>query len=620
VLAFAPLALVPLVAAFYLVYLWASAEIEQRELRELDRRLDTEARAVATQLERARGDLLLLAKLASVRNYFQNRQYNLLPEAEIDRKDFEDFARDVVARTPAYGRIRMVDAGGSTISEVVSPEWKGRLPEHPAKEGKGVEADGVRRHVCGADDRRILTYDVGVGATPERRDGWLAIDVDFARVTVGLTQLVTDRVRLVMADAADGSVLYDAGRQDAAQGDEARTLAHRLAGGSFTVAATLAPGVTGDGLWSLRVKLTAILLVAAVLLSAVTLYTAQRFSQPIQALAKGAEAIGNESFDTRVPIPDSTEEIESLARAFNGMAEKLERLNVDNHTYIESLTTMQSQLVQAEKMSAMGRLAAGVAHEVNNPLQGLQNNLYLVQTMLARQGEVDAAVAKRLAQMRDGLMQAQRIVRGLLDYSRDPGAATPRHAVQVDELARQAAHTLEHRLAQYRFELELGATGTVMANPDELCQVLVNLLANAMDATPVGGRVGVTTRDARFSERERLLRGVTARRAEDPDNMDFTMARRRAGADADGDAAIEIEVWDSGPGIARDNQAKIFDPFFTTKELGKGTGLGLSISMGIVKQHRGLILLASQPDQPARLVIKLPANEAAGGREAAVGA
>ncbi len=226
------------------------------------------------------------------------------------------------------------------------------------------------------------------------------------------------------------------------------------------------------------------------------------------------------------------------------------------------------RLRQAEKMAAVGQLAGGVAHEINNPLGGI---LAFAQLML--QDERPEGDRESLRLIQDAAVRAKRIVESLLRFSRRPQQAE-RGEVELSRLAEDALFLLQARFKEGRVEVvrELGPAA-VMGNGNQIQQVLVNLLVNALQAVGVKGRI-------------RLATGL-------------------AGA-----GVARIAVIDDGPGVPPGLAARIFEPFFTTKPEGQGTGLGLSICYRIAEEHGGTIRHEPTPGGGATFVVELPAAPA----------
>jgi PAS domain S-box-containing protein len=231
---------------------------------------------------------------------------------------------------------------------------------------------------------------------------------------------------------------------------------------------------------------------------------------------------------------------------------------------------LERRVVQAEKLATLGQLAAGVAHEINNPLSTITmySEALLQISQVRRSDPADLDKLKRIKESADRILK---FARDLTSYARP--AASHLEDVDVHDLLDQAARYCEHALKQSGASIERSYGGAphirgVRAN---LVQVFVNLLTNACHALPQGGgRIELTTRAAR-----------------------------------DG---VEIEVRDSGIGIREQDLPRIFDPFFTTKPEGHGTGLGLTIVQGIVEKHGGTVRVTSAATEGTCFIVWLPSN------------
>jgi signal transduction histidine kinase/iron only hydrogenase large subunit-like protein len=218
----------------------------------------------------------------------------------------------------------------------------------------------------------------------------------------------------------------------------------------------------------------------------------------------------------------------------------------------EELANAQVALVRSEKLASMGQLAAGIAHEVNNPLGVVIMYSHFLQEQLADKPEY----MQDLSMVVEQADRCKKIVAGLLDFARQNKVEHDR--IDVAELVQRGLRGLAHPLG-VEIEIEHAVKDpSIEADPDQITQVLVNLIGNAFAAMPDGGRLKIRTEDD--EERVRFI------------------------------------VSDSGVGIPPENFSKLFEPFFTTKKVGKGTGLGLAVSYGIVKMHRGDIKVQSNAD------------------------
>ncbi len=284
----------------------------------------------------------------------------------------------------------------------------------------------------------------------------------------------------------------------------------------------------------------------------------RRLLEPLRRLAQTMErTTGLE--DVPSVDADRRDEIGMLARQFRAMLERLREAN-------RELQRQQDAMGRAEKLVSIGRLASGVAHEINNPLAGMQTCVAALQS-----GEEDPATARQyLALVQDGLRRVQGIIRQLLDFARQRDLVMG--PVDVERVLQDTLALVRYQVERKRVKLRLvppQPAATIQADEGQLQQVFLNLLLNALDAMSEGGTVQVT-------------------------------ARHDSGG-------IEVAVADNGSGIGEEHLGRIFDPFFSTKGVGKGTGLGLSVSYGIVQAHGGRITVESRPGVGSTFHVWLPA-------------
>jgi hypothetical protein len=268
----------------------------------------------------------------------------------------------------------------------------------------------------------------------------------------------------------------------------------------------------------------------------------------------------------RVSIRDP-DELGRLGESFNAMVERL----ADARRQLEDRHAQQIR--RAEQLASLGQMAAGIAHEINNPIAGMLN---CVRT-LAKGVRDDRQRVQYLAMLQDGLGRIGRIVGQLLSFARE--ARPQLKPTPILPILTKCLSLLEHDLAgrQVRCTLPLGdGLPSVLADAYLLEQVFLNILKNAADAMPDGGTITVGS-------------GVR---------------------EVDGSSFLQVEITDTGVGIPRDHLPRIFDPFFTTKDVGRGTGLGLSVSYGIVRAHRGFIEATSEVGKGSTFTVALPLREA----------
>lgn len=235
------------------------------------------------------------------------------------------------------------------------------------------------------------------------------------------------------------------------------------------------------------------------------------------------------------------------------------------------LKASQAQLVQSGKMAAVGQLAAGVAHEVNNPLQIILSRVQLL--MMRNQDE--EPLFKDLQLIEANVKRISRIIRSLLDFARHNSGEEEWKSINLAHLATQTSSLMQHLLekAEIDFQLEIPDTGSplIFGNIGDMEQVFLNLLINAQQHTSTGGRI----------------------------RIDLALQEGKA----------VIRVSDTGVGIPKENLPHIFEPFFTTREEQGGTGLGLSIIHGIIEKHKGRIDVNSAVGEGTTFTLYFPADQ-----------
>jgi two-component system NtrC family sensor kinase len=307
----------------------------------------------------------------------------------------------------------------------------------------------------------------------------------------------------------------------------------------------------------------------------------QFVSKPVALLEAGMKKIAKGELDEPIDIK-TKDEMGLLAETFNSMAKDLKRYreNMENWTRsleaevkkkTDEIMRAQEELLNAEKLASLGRMAAGVAHELNSPLTGVVTFAHLLKS---RTSPEDAQAHEDLQVIIDQANRCSRIIKGLLGFSRRAGFEMVE--INVNDLLDNTISLVRNqaRFHNIRFDIRLAPSlPLILADPNQLQQVFLNLIINAADAMNEKGIITIATR---------LLRAENE--------------------------TLEIEITDNGPGIPEDMIGRIFEPFFTTKPVGKGTGLGLSVSYGIIKRHGGDIIVKSAPGQGASLFIRIPAQ------------
>ncbi len=311
-----------------------------------------------------------------------------------------------------------------------------------------------------------------------------------------------------------------------------------------------------------------------VALLAFTFLLRRRVLQPLRALLVAVDRVRQGDFSARAP-QKRKDELGQLAHGFNFMAASLAESYAGLEHKVEERTTqlnnLQRQLIQAAKMSAVGRMLSGMAHELNNPLTVIMGNTELAKRRLVAAG-ADPREISLMENLHEQGERCRKIVANLLQFARqEPPRLEP---VKLNDIVEQALQLRQYELKTRNIELIRdfhSANSVFYADPNKIVQVVLNLLNNAHDAIREGGRPGKIW--------------------------------VRTSADAE---HICLEFADNGVGLREPE--RVFDPFYTTKEVGQGTGLGLSVCYGIVEEHYGSIR-AENWEQGARFTILLPLGQ-----------
>jgi two-component system NtrC family sensor kinase len=336
-----------------------------------------------------------------------------------------------------------------------------------------------------------------------------------------------------------------------------------------------------DSLWQTLFTFLGITLMGMVLVSFVAVRVAQRISRPIQSMAAAARRVAEGDYSQKVEVL-STDETGYLAECFNRMTLELARATQELRQWAESLETkveertaqvraMQGQLIQAEKLAAIGKLAAGVAHEINNPLTGILTNSSLMLQDLA----LDDPRRDDLQTIVDETLRCRKVVKGLLDFARQTKPL--KQAVNLNQVVEDVLNLVKNQAAFRNIAFNTGLQTNlpaVMADRDQMRQVVLNIVLNAAEAVPHGGEISVISRIDRASN------------------------------------YVCLSITDTGPGIPEEIRSRLFEPFFTTKT--SGTGLGLAIAYGIMERHKGTITVSSALGKGTTISLRLPVNNKEG--------
>jgi two-component system NtrC family sensor kinase len=304
----------------------------------------------------------------------------------------------------------------------------------------------------------------------------------------------------------------------------------------------------------------AIALAGALVTMLLAYLLARRISVPIRRLSLAASEVAGGNLDARVDVR-SSDELGDLASAFNVMALALKERDAS----LKEFT--RKKIMESERLALIGQLAANVAHDLNNPLQGIVTYSHL----LLENAPCDGPATESLRKIVTQADRCRDIIRALLDFSRQ--RKPDKTLCSVNSILAECASLVERQASFQNIEMVRDLQQDLpllILDPSQISRVFMNMIINAAEAMKDGGRLTLATRFL-------------------PD-----------------DQCVEVQFSDTGQGIAPENMDRIFDPFFTTKETGHGVGLGLAISHGIVAEHKGTISVVSQVGKGTTFVIRLP--------------
>ena len=289
---------------------------------------------------------------------------------------------------------------------------------------------------------------------------------------------------------------------------------------------------------------------------------ARRITGPLKKLVEGTVKISKEDFSQKIDIT-SQDEIGNLAQSFNDMSRKLLLAR-------ERMETASNKLIQAEKLASIGRISAGIAHEIRNALTSVKLNIQ----KLVQSDRLDETEKEHLSISQEGIGQMEKFVKELLDFTRVSELNLDRFSIEqiLDESIKTLADTLELKKVVLEKSYEEGLP-QVLVDADKLKQVFLNILRNAFEAVEEKGKI----------------------------NISLSLLKEQEGS------KIRVFISDNGCGIPEENRETIFEPFYTTKA--SGIGLGLPIARKIIEQHRGTIRVKENAAQGTSFEILIPTEE-----------
>lgn len=306
-------------------------------------------------------------------------------------------------------------------------------------------------------------------------------------------------------------------------------------------------------------------------------------ADPIKEVINNIKEIAAGNFSKTIEVR-SNDEIGELEGGFNQMAvsltkscNELEQWTRELESRVQDRTKelqeAQTHLIQTEKLAATGKLAAGVAHEINNPIGIILNRIECLE-MEAKESGLSHEIMNDLRVISAHAKRVSKIVGGLLAFSREAAGNSGLEQININDILEKAAALFDRLALQKGVQIEKRFSpnlSPIMGDSQKLEQAMVNLIDNALDASTKGGRIIIESRK-KFRN----------------------------------DYFVQIVVSDTGCGIPKESLGRIFDPFFTTKEVGKGTGLGLAVCYGIIKDHHGKIEVKSKAGVGAAFTITIP--------------
>lgn len=304
----------------------------------------------------------------------------------------------------------------------------------------------------------------------------------------------------------------------------------------------------------------AITFMGALVSMALSYFIARKISGSVKKLALASREVAHGNLDAKVEIR-SKDELRELADTFNFMASALKKRDEQLKDFA------RKKIMESERLAIVGQLAADVAHEINNPLQGIVAYSHLLLEKMPSEDSKRESIQKIVTQAN----RCTEIIRGLLDFSRQ--RKPQKKSSDVNSILQECVSLVENQALFHNIQVIKDFKENlprVVIDPSQMQQVFMNIIINAAESMDGNGQLTLATRLEPVGE------------------------------------CIEVEFTDTGHGISEDNLERIFDPFFTTKEVGHGTGLGLAISYGIVKEHKGTISVQSEVGKGTTFVVRLP--------------
>jgi len=312
----------------------------------------------------------------------------------------------------------------------------------------------------------------------------------------------------------------------------------------------------------------------------ISYFITRSITKPLSEMVRVADSIANGDLDHTIKI-NSRDEIAQLAVAFNRMLFSLKKMQAELKEWgntlelkvkkrTEELAAMQTTLLQSQRLASLGKLAAGIAHEINNPLGGI----LVLSSLVLEELKEDDPHRENLNEVIKQTMRCRDIVKGLLQFSRQEEGKT--EYVNVNHVLKNTLSLIEKQALFHNIKVSklfAEEIPLILGDSSQLQQVFMNVILNAVQAMKESGDLTINT----YHEKKNDM--------------------------------VTVEITDTGSGIPEQFLDRIFDPFFTTKEVGEGTGLGLAIAYGIISKHRGRMTVKSKVNVGTTFTIKIPVVE-----------
>jgi two-component system NtrC family sensor kinase len=542
-------------------------------------------------------DLKTIAGLQVLEDYHNARAFRLHVEAEFNRENIVKLFKDFIGRTKYYRQIRFIGQNGRELIKVRKAPGVDQLVDQGNEsfftEARQADKDGMyvsRIEYSETSRRHVIHWAKAIYSGLREFIGVVVIDIDHEQIidivkeihvgTRGYAFLIDDLGRVIAHPKFD-PMTQELGSFPDSSIDEA--VLEMMTGSSawkeytfegerkvaayapvpmmkWSLAVTIPIQEFRKEALAIRTNVIRTVFITLIFAIAGVSILTYFLLKPVRALVDATNRIAGGDLDHEIPI-QSSDELGELTSAFNRM--------------VKNLARMQDELVRSEKLVSLGRLSAGVAHEVRNPLSAMKGAIVYLQ----RRRPDDPLVKEYTQLVFEEIDRLSKFVTEFLYFARQ---SMPKPVLtDINEMVTTVLHLFEKQAADrgIRFhnhpcpDLPLTAV-----DPNQMEQVLVNVVINAMDAMPQGGEISFTSQ---------LVPDVDDRRAA---------------------PLIRLTIKDGGIGIPADQLKNVFDPFYSTKDA--GTGLGLPISMGIAENHGGRIRITSQEGSGTTVIIEWPLEDA----------